>query len=365
MARGADAITKPDQEPGMAILDLTRLPRSAVLALLAALLLPGGGRAETAIRFTLDRKIDGPSAPFFLAIDKGYFKAEGLDVTIEAPAAAAAATSPAAPTEPISRLAAGTADMGVADLNALIKFRDDNPALPIKALFVVFDKPPYAIIARKSRGIAAPRDLEGKKLGTAAADGSFTPWPIFAKVNGIDAAKVVVETVGLPVREPMLAAGELDAITGCAFTSYVDLKAGGVPADDLAVLAMADYGVELYGDAIMAAPKFLTEKPEAARAFLRAYLQALKDTLRDPARAVEAVLRRNDAAKKDIELERLRLAIRDNIVTRAVKANGFGGVDPVRFAAAINQLALAYRFNAKDKAADAFDPSFLPGAAEQ
>jgi NitT/TauT family transport system substrate-binding protein len=362
VAAGGDAITKPDQEPGMAILDLTRFPCSAVLALLAALLLPAPGRAETAIRFTLDRKIDGPSAPFFLAIDKGYFKAEGLDVTIDAPAAAAA---PAGPAEPISRLAAGTADMGVADLNGLIKFRDDNPALPIKALFVVFDKPPYAIIARKSRSIAAPKDLEGKKLGASATDASFTPWPIFAKVNGIDTAKVVVESVGLPVREPMLAAGELDAITGCAFTSYVDLKAGGVPADDLAVLAMADYGVELYGDAIMAAPKFLAEKPEAARAFLRAYLQALKDTLRDPARAVEAVLRRNDAAKKDIELERLRLAIRDNIVTRAVKANGFGGVDPARFAAAINQLALSYRFNAKDKAADAFDPSFLPVAAEQ
>ena len=354
----------------MAIIDLTQLSRSAALALLAALLLPAESRAETAVRFTLDRKIDGPAAPFFLAIDKGYFKAEGLDVTIDAPGAGTAAATagpaaPAAPADPISRLATGTHDMGVADLNGLIKFRDDNPAVPIKALFVVFDKPPYAIIARKSRGIATPKDLEGKKLGAAAADASFAQWPIFTKVNGVDAAKVLVETVGLPVREPMLAAGEVDAITGCSFTSYVDLKADSVPADDLAVLAMADYGVELYGDAIMAAPKFLAEKPAAARAFLRAYVQALKDTLRDPARAVEAVLRRNDAAKKDVELERLRLAIRDNIVTPAVKANGFGGIDPGRFAAAINQLALAYRFKAKDKAVEAFDPSFLPGGAEQ
>jgi NitT/TauT family transport system substrate-binding protein len=77
------------------------------------------------------------------------------------------------------------------------------------------------------------------------------------------------------------------------------------------------------------------------------------------------VLRRNDTANKDVELERLRLAIRDNIVTPAVKANGFGGIDPDRFAATINQLALAYRFKAKDKAVDAFDPSFLPGGAEQ
>src|SRR5208282_687367 len=218
------------------------------------------------------------------------------------------------------RLATDAYEMGVADINFLIKFRDGNPGTPIKALFVVFDKPPYAVIARKSRGIIAPKDLEGKKLGAPSADSAFAEWPIFAKVNGIDAAKVVIENVGLPVREPMLAAGEVDAITGGSFTAYVDLKDRGVPPDDLVVLLMADYGVELYGDAIMVSPNFAAEKREAVQAFLRAYVRALKDTVRDPARAVEAVLRRSDAAKKDIELERLRMAIRDDIVTPAVKA---------------------------------------------
>jgi NitT/TauT family transport system substrate-binding protein len=340
----------------MAIFDLTRLTRSASLVLLAALSLPVAANAETAIHFSLDRKIDGPAAPFLLAIDKGYFKAEGLDVTVDAANG---------PLDPINRLASGSYDMGVADLNLLIKFRDGNPATPIKAVFIVFDKPPYAIIARKSRGIAAPKDLEGKKLGAPSADSAFAPWPIFTKVNGIDAAKVKIENVSVPVSGPMLAAGEVDAITGCSFTSYVDLKESGVPADDLLVLLMANYGVELYGDAIVVAPKFAAEKPEAVRAFLRAYLKALKETVRDPARAVEAVLRRNDTAKKEVELERLRLAIRDNIVTPAVKANGYGGIDPARFAAAIDQLAVAYPLKAKDKAAEVFDPSFLPGAAER
>jgi NitT/TauT family transport system substrate-binding protein len=229
----------------------------------------------------------------------------------------------------------------------------------------VFDKPSDAIITRKSRGITAPRDLEGKKLGAPVSDNAFGQWPIFAKVNGIDAAKVAIENVGLPVREPMLAAGELDAITGCSFTSYVDLKDRGVPPDDLVVLLMADYGVELYGDAIVVAPNFAAEKPEAARAFLRAYLKALKDTVRDPARAIETVIHRSDAAKKDVELERLRMAIRDNIVTPAVKASGYGAIDPERLTAAIDQLTLTYHFKAKEKAADAFDASFLPAAAER
>jgi NitT/TauT family transport system substrate-binding protein len=255
--------------------------------------------------------------------------------------------------------------MGVADINGLIKLRDANPDTPVKAVFVIFDKPPSAIIARKSRGIATPKDLEGKKLAAPAADVISAQWPIFAKVTGIDTARVKMENVGLPVREPMLAAGEVDAIIGCSFGSYVDLKARGVPPDDLAVLAMADYGVELYGDAIMVSTGFAAEKPEAVRGFLRAYLKALKDTVRDPVRAVEAVLHRSDDSAKAVELERLRLAIGENVVTPAVKAAGYGGIEPERFGAALDQLALTYRFGAREKAAEAFDPSFLPAAADR
>lgn len=333
-----------------------RLVRPGVLALAASLFGTAAAHAQTAIHFTLDRGIDGPAAPFFLAIDKGYFKAEGLDVTIDA--------GGGAPLEAINRLAAGRYDMGVADLNLLIKFRDIQRS-PIKASFIVFDRPSYAIIARRSRGIAAPRDLQGKKLGAPPVDGAFAQWPIFAKLNDIDAAKVLIEDIGVPVSEPMLAAGEVDALIGHSFGTYVDLKDRGVPPNDLAVLLMADYGVELYGDAIMVAPELAAGKPEAVRGFLRAYVKALKDAVRDPALAVEAVLRRNGAAKRDVELERLRMAIRDNIATPAVKAAGYGGIDQTRLAAAIDQIALAYTFKAKDKAAEVFDPSFLPAAAER
>src|SRR5271154_4021712 len=134
----------------MAMVDLRRLIRSAALVLVAALSAPPAARAETAIHLTLDRKIDGPSAPFFLAIHKGYFKDEGLDVIID--------TAAGGPTDALNRLAAGKTEMAVSDINLLIKSRDAN-ATPIKALFIVFDKPPYAIVARKSHGVVAPRDL--------------------------------------------------------------------------------------------------------------------------------------------------------------------------------------------------------------
>ena len=266
----------------------------------------------------------------------------------------------------MNRVASGTYDMGFGDINALIKFRDANPDTPIKAVFVVYNRPPFAVIGRKSRGISTPKDLEGKKLGAPALDATYAQWPIFMQANGIDASKVTIENVGFPVSEPMFAAGQVDAITGLSFSSFVDLKDKGVPVNDIAVLLMADYGVELYGSAIMVNPKFAAEHPDAVKGFLRAFVKGLKETLKSPATAVDSVLKRNDMAKKDVEVERLKIAIRDNIITPEVKANGFGGIDSARFERAIDQIALTYKFKAaKPKPEDIFDGSYLPAAADR
>jgi NitT/TauT family transport system substrate-binding protein len=319
-------------------------------------MLSGPAWAQTAINFSFDFKFEGPSAPFLVAIDKGYFKAEGLDVTIDTAGGSL---------EPLNRVASGTYDMGFGDINSLIKFRDANPNVPIKAIFMVYNKPAFAIIGRKSRGVTKPKDLEGKKLGAPAPDGAFAQWKIFTQANGIDASKVTIENVGFPVREPMLAAGQVDAITGFSFSSYINLKDRGVPADDIVVLLMADYGVNLYGNTIIVNPKFAAEKPEAVKKFLNAFLKGLNDTVANPSTAVDSVIKRNDVAKKPVELERLQMALRDNILTPEVKANGFGTVDMARLEKSIDQIALTYTFKAKPKAADIFDMSFLPAAADR
>jgi NitT/TauT family transport system substrate-binding protein len=331
--------------------DLLRLGRIGLLAAASALAATAAS-AQTAIKFSLDFKFEGPAAPFVVAIDKGYFKAEGLDVTIDTAGGSL---------EPINRVASGTYDMGFGDINSLIKFRDANPAVPIKAVFMVYNKPAFSIVGRKSRGVSAPKDLEGKKLGAPPPDGAYAQWPIFVQANGIDASKVTIVSVGFPVREPMLASGEVDAITGFSFSSYINLKDRGVPANDITVLLMADYGVNLYGNTIMVNPKFAAEKPEAVKAFLRAFVKGLHETIKNPATAVESVLKRNDVAKKEVELERLQIALKDNIVTPEVKKIGFGAVDSDRLDKSIDQIALTYQFkNAKPKGSDVFDASFLP-----
>jgi NitT/TauT family transport system substrate-binding protein len=288
--------------------------------------------------------------------DRGYYRSEGLDVTIEEGASAL---------DPITRVASGGYELGFADINALIRYHDQNPAAPIKAVFMLFNKPPFAIVGRKSRGISDPKSLEDKKLGGSPAGATYDQWPIFAKLNDIDVAKVALEKIGVPVRAPMLAAGQIDAALGYSFRVYVDLKDRGVPVDDIVLMQMADYGLALYGGAIIVNTKFAAEKPELVKAFLHGFMRGLKETVRSPAAAVDSVLRRDDIGKKEVELERLRMAIRDNIVTPEVRANGYGAIERARFDDALNQLALAAPFKARPKVEDIFDPAFLPPAAER
>src|SRR5262249_57163291 len=137
----------------------------------------------------------GAAAPSLCGFEKVLVAAEGLDVSIEAAGGSV---------EPITRVASGNFDIGFGDINTLIKFRDQNPGNNIKAVFMVYNKPPFAIVTRKSRGIEVPKDLEGKRLGAPVGDAAFAQWPIFVQVNGIDAPKVHLANVGFALRQPML-----------------------------------------------------------------------------------------------------------------------------------------------------------------
>ena len=343
-------------------------PASIPAAIAAALLMPAfllvvalvtarpALAQTTTLKFSFDGRLEGPAALFIVPQDKGYFQHEGLDVVIEEAATAL---------EPITRVASGAFDVGFADINALIRYRDQNPGAPVKAVFMVYNRPPFAIVARKSRGVTEPKHLETKKLGAPTTGSTFPEWPLFAKLNDIDTSKVMIETIGVPVRVPMLAAGQLDAVLGYSFRVYVDLKERGVLVDDIVLMPMANYGLKAYGSVIIVNSKIAAEKPDVVKGFLRAFVHGLKDTIRSPSQAIDAVLKRGDLAKKEVELERLRMAIRDNILTPEARANGFGAIDGARLDEAINQIALTYTFKARPKAEDIFDLSFLPPAAER
>jgi NitT/TauT family transport system substrate-binding protein len=308
-------------------------------------------RQPVAIRFSFDRPIDAGAAPFVLAQASGLFGSEGLAVTTSV-----ANRSPDA----IARVASGASDFAVADINELIRFRGKPGAPPVKAVFMLFNKSPYAIIARKSRGIHALADIEGKTLGVAEGDLSIRLWPALAKQNGIKIASVKLSRISAAVREPMLSAGQVDAVTGFSYLSAVNLRDRGVPADDLAVLRFADYGCEAYGLAVIVNPAFAAAKPETVKAFVRAVIAGVHLTIKQPGRAVDEVVSRTEDGSRELELARLRTLIAENILTGEVKRDGLGGIDPARLERSIDQIAEGFKFQKRPSAADIFDDSFLP-----
>ncbi len=324
-----------------------------ILTLLAALLFSGATLAQkaTPIRFALDWRFEGPAAPYFVAIDKGYYKAEGLDVTVDPGTGSV---------EGINRVASGAYEMGFADFNSLVKYRDNPRNLAVKGVMMVYDTPAFSIVALKKSGIKSPRDLEGKILGAPAPDGAYAQWPIFVKANNIDAAKVRIENVGFPVREPMLAQGKVDAITGFWFSSYMNLRANNVPADDIVVLHMRDHGVDLYGNVIIANPDFMRFSPKAVAGFVKATIKGIQETIRNPDTAIDSLMKRNPIAKREVELERLKLALSKNFVTPDVQKNGLGAVDMKRLEKSFEQIGLTFQYTSKPKAADVFTSQYLP-----
>jgi NitT/TauT family transport system substrate-binding protein len=326
----------------------------ALLAGLAAPACPGIAqetRPSVAIELSFDRPLDASMAPFVLAASRGLFAAEGLSVTnhfVEG--------SP----EAIARVASGSSELALVDINELIRFRDKADAPPVKAVFVLFNQAPYAIVARKSRGIHALSDVAGKTLGVAESDLSIRLWPALAKQNGLKRDSMKIYKMSAAVREPILSAGQVDAVAGFSYLSAVNLRDRGVPAGDLAVLRYADYGCAAYGSAIIVNPAFAAQKGDAVKGFVRAVIAGTYLSIKDPARAADDVVGLMEGASRDLELERLRTVISDNILTGEVKRNGLGGIDPARFERAIDQIAEDFKFRKRPAAGDIFDASFLP-----
>ena len=248
-----------------------------------------------------------------------------------------------------------------------MKFKDQNPDAAVQGVMVLYDAPAFSIISLEGRGIdpAAPKSVEGKKLGAPPPDSAFAQWQSFLAINDIDESAVTIESVGFPVREPMLAAGDVDGIFGFSFSSFLNLKSKGVAPEDIKVMLMSDHGLELYGNFVIVNSEFANENPDAVKAFLRATIRGLKDVIADPAASITHVLSRNDVGREEVEVERLEMAIRDNIVTDWVVENGFGDIVPERLEKSLEQIGVGYEYTNKPQAAAIFTSDYLPEVSER
>lgn len=311
--------------------------------------------AQTPLKFTLDWVFQGPTSPFLVALDKGYYKAEGLDVTMDPGQGSAGA---------VQRVATGAYDIGFADVNSLIEYNAKNTGKEILCVFMAYDFPPFGVHALKKSGIAKPADLAGKKLGAPVFDASFRLFPAFAKKVGLDAASVQHVNLTPQLREQSLVQGTVDFISGHYFSSILDLKARGVKPEDVVSFNYSDYKMDVYGNGIIVSPA-LAAKPEVVTAFLRATAKAWKEVAANPSLGISAANKRDPLIDEKLEAERLDMSLKMNVLTPFVKENGMGDVDPARFARSVKDVADAFGLPAAPEPDKVFSAKFLPPKAER
>ncbi len=325
----------------------------ATLALAASL----PAMAQTKIKMVLNWKFQGPQAWFFVAQDKGYFKAEGLDVEIDQGEGSGA---------PITKIASGAYTAGFGDLNALIDFASKRPAEAPVAVYMIYNTPPFTIAVKKDGPIKTPRDFEGKTIGGPANDGALKLFPAFGKTAKFDTAKVNITNMAPNLREQMLKTGQVDGIFGYINTIWFSAKLVGLDPDkDLRFINYGSHGMDLYSNAVMFSRAFAKDNPKAVQGFVKALNRAIGDVLANPEMGMDAVMKREPLLKRELEKERLVATLKEEMSHPEIAKIGLGDVDPERLKRSIALVVDANALPRSPAPDEVFDRSFLPARAER
>lgn len=330
---------------------------ATVIVLLATL----GGIASapaqaTDVRFILDFLLQGQQSPFVLGRERGYYAAQKVNLAAFDPGRGGA--------DSITKVASGTHDIGFGDLSAMIEFNAKNPGRELIAVLLVYDQAPLSLISLKKAGIEKPADLMGRKGGAPTVDATYRLFNVFARVNGIDPARVQWANVQPQVREPMLVRGDIDFAAAWVMTAVPSLLGLGVKRDDINVIMLRDYGVDLYANVVFTTPAFAKQHPDAVRGFVKATIQAWQNAAADPDAAIAALKKAEALSDPAVELVRLKWAL-DFVVTPGVRKSGIGNVDPARLGKHIDIVTEGFQLPRKLPPEMVFDPQFLPPVAER
>ena len=305
----------------------------------------------TKVGVVLNFAADGGAAGFYHALERGYFRELGLDVAIEPSKGSADA---------ITRTASQASDIGVGDISTLVEFASRRPEISPRAVFILHNRSPQAVISLKSSGIAKLTDLHGRILGQGPADAPSRMFPAVANIAGVDTSRIEIRQFSPQLRDTMLLTKQVDAVTGFDSTVLFNLKANGVGIDDAKVIYYADNGLDVYGNAILANPAFLQARPDAVKAFVRAAARGWRDAIADPKAAMISLGKHNNLAKLDIEGERLAWLGSHQIVTPVTLKDGIGAYDRDRLAQNIAQVGRAFGLTRIPELAEIYDDRFLP-----
>ena len=307
------------------------------------------------LKFTLDFRPNGQTAPFFLALNKGYYRDEGLDVTIDTGAGSVAS---------ITRIASGVYQMGLGDISSLVEFNAQNPGTPmVQAVYQYYNRAPFVIIGRKDRGIDGDfKSLQGKKVAAAAVESTRRAWPMVARKTGIKPDAFQWQTTDFSARDNVVVRGDVDAAT-YFHDSAVSLFAR-VKQEELSVLKYSDAGVNLYGNAILASSNLVAQNPKVVEAFLRATNRAILETLANPGPSIAAVRQREPILVEKVELDRWGITAQ-YVAAPDTRGHGLGDIRKLMLEQQVDEVVDVFGLKVKPSADAIFNGSMLPARSER
>jgi NitT/TauT family transport system substrate-binding protein len=250
---------------------------SKLKAALAALTLSAAGAAlaQTPVTFQLNWVAGGANAGFAAAVAEGFYKAEGLDVTLVQGNGSG---------NTAQMVAAGRAQLAYADAVAVSQLIAKGA--PMKVVSTIYQSNPNEVAALKKTGIKSIKDLAGKKVGVPQGSSQTTMLPLFLKANNLKESDMTLLNMPPTSMVPSLLQGQVDAILGSMDAYSIQLESQGAQLD---TFRFADYGVPTVSTSIFANTEYLKSNPEVVKKFIAASLKGWSFALDNPARAVAAL----------------------------------------------------------------------------
>ena len=332
--------------------------RRGALALGAGLLAaPGIARGQAQrVRFTLDWAFTGPYAFAAAGEREGIFRQAGLDISIVRGFGTARV--------PID-IAAGTYDMGLADISTVMRFLAENPQRDIIAVAMLYDQSPLSATVRADGPITEPRMLAGRTLAAPEFDGGRQMFPIFARAVGIDPASINWLSVTPELREPMLVQRRADGITGFVTSTGMSLKALGMDWPQQRIFRYREAGLDFYSGGLITTRRFLRERPAAVRAVIASMMRSMSQAFRNPDAEIADLRAREGLTDVAVETERQQVMFREMLVTDSVRRNGMSFVEAPRLARQIQSIREAFNLPQVPGVEQVYTDAFLPPAAQR
>ena len=287
---------------------------AALVALAGAVLLGAGpAHAQDKIQLQLNWFHLADHSPIYLALKKGYYKEEGLDLTVLRGSGSA---------DSAKKVDLGQSDVGISDAPTVLTAISKGANL--KMVAVVYDKAGNNLFFRKSANIKSPKDLVGKKIAVPPADSHRVLWPAFAALHGIDANAVTLVNVKPEGKQAIVAANEVDGSFDL-YTSYAIWEKV-LGKGDVGHLLWADFGLPIYGHTYFVNNETIKKNPKLIERFLRATHKGWRDAKADPAASIDAMAEQVPGLDRDTLLATMP-QILDLCVTERSAKNGLGWIE--------------------------------------